>query len=83
MLFSGANGYESSLGSEYDPETGAWTADRFAHKFVSFARENQEASLMELYDHLYHTVNGSHTTIYNHERIENLDNIQIQEFTTP
>ncbi len=80
LLISGANGYENSLGALYDRETKAWTADQFARAFVTYAADNTDSNLVQLYEHLYHGVNGSHVSIYNYGRMGDLEQVYLRDF---
>jgi ABC-type branched-subunit amino acid transport system substrate-binding protein/glycosylphosphatidylinositol transamidase (GPIT) subunit GPI8 len=83
LLMSGANPFENSVATHYDPELGQWLADDFASRLAEVATGDSDISLAELYKHLYLRVAGSHVFVANQARFGDARSVPLSDFVTP
>jgi glycosylphosphatidylinositol transamidase (GPIT) subunit GPI8 len=81
LLLSAANSTENSLSANYDTDAHTWLADQFSYRLYQAAAQTPNASLDDLYQHLYLNVEGSHVSAYG-PRFGDARIVSLREFLT-
>jgi ABC-type branched-subunit amino acid transport system substrate-binding protein/glycosylphosphatidylinositol transamidase (GPIT) subunit GPI8 len=82
VLVAGANPYENSLSTNFDPASGAWLADEFAFRWWHAMTEPGDRTLRAVMDELYLDVNGSHVSAFGPD-IGDVSQIDFADFVAP
>lgn len=79
LLLSAANPVENSISTNYDADLGTWLADEFSYQLWKSEGATPNASLDQLYQHLYLNVAGSHVSAYG-SGFGNAASVSLREF---
>jgi glycosylphosphatidylinositol transamidase (GPIT) subunit GPI8 len=79
LLISAANSTENSLSANYDTDRHTWLADQFSYQLYQAVAQSPNASIDDIYQHLYLNVEGSHVSAYG-PRFGDARSVQLKEF---
>src|SRR5437899_944186 len=81
LLLSAANPTENLLSANYDSASKTWLADQFSYQLWQASAQLPNASVDDVYQHLYLNVEGSHVSAYG-PRFGDARTVPLREFLT-
>lgn len=83
LCITAANAMETSKANRYSPFYNTWMSNSFSDALLDMLDKDRHQSLYEVYSTLYNHTIGSHVSVYNAERFDNLHKAGINEFLYP
>lgn len=82
LCVTAANENETSKASKYSAGLSVWTSNSFTDALLEIMEKPANVSIYDMYKETYARTIGSHVSVYNADRFDNLSHTMLTEFVT-